>query len=88
MNYIIELLPEAQEHLLIWQKSDKAALKRIRTLFANMQETPYSGIGKPEVLRYELSGMYSRRIDKKNRIVCEVDDIERIIYVHQLRDHY
>ena len=88
MNYTLRLLPKAEEHIRFWQKNDKNTLKRILSLFENMRETPYSGLGHPEPLRYELNGKYSRRIDKKNRIVYEVDDDERIIYIHQLRFHY
>ncbi len=88
MNYSIELAVNAKDDLVFWQRNDKSVLKRILSLFANMQETPYSGLGKPEPLRYELSGQYSRRIDKQNRIVYTVDEEAHIIYVHQLRFHY
>ncbi len=88
MKYTIELTANARADLASWLKSDKSVVKRIHSLFANMQESPYTGLGHPEPLRYELSGCYSRRIDKKNRIVYSVDDCTRTIYVRQLRYHY
>ncbi len=88
MSYDIRFLPNAEKQLLFWQRSDRNTLKRILDLIANMRETPYTGLGHPEALRYELSGMYSRRIDKKNRIVYRVDEDTRTIVIHQLRFHY
>ena len=88
MSYILRFMPEAEEHLRFWQKNDKKTLKRILSLLENMKETPYTGLGKPEPLRFDWSGMYSRRIDKKNRIVYEVNEGEGRIYIYRLRDHY
>lgn len=67
---------------------DKKSFKRILTLLENMKETPYHGIGKPEALKYELSGLYSRRIDSKNRLVYKVDESEKKTTVYQVKDHY
>ncbi len=88
MNYAIELVEEAKDDMEFWLRNDKRTFKRIISLFENMQQTPYTGIGKPEPLCWELSGCYSRRIDRKNRIVYRVDDDKRVIYVRQLRHHY
>lgn len=86
--YEIELTEEAESHLLFWSKNDKKTLKRIRTLLANMEETPYSGIGKPEALRFEWSGCYSRRIDPQNRLIYSVNDEEKLITIYMMRYHY
>lgn len=86
--YAIELTEEAERHLIFWRKNDKKTLKRIRALIANMQETPYSGLGKPEALRHEWSGFYSRRIDSRNRLVYTVDDDRQLITIYMLRYHY
>lgn len=86
--YQIELTAEAQRHLLFWSKNDKKTLKRIRALIANMQETPYSGLGKPEALRHEWSGFYSRRIDSTNRLVYTVNDDQQLITIYLLKYHY
>lgn len=57
---------EAWEDYLYWQGQDKRTLKRINALIKDIQRTPYEGIGKPEPLRENLSGMWSRRIDEIN----------------------
>ncbi len=93
--YEIELTAEAERHLLFWSKNDKKMLKRIRKLLANMQQTPYTGLGKPEALqhkpealRHEWSGFYSRRIDSQHRIVYTVNEEQRLITIHLMRYHY
>lgn len=60
---------DAWEDYLYWQKQDRRALKRINALIKDIQRNPYEGIGKPEPLKENLSGMWSRRIDEINRIV-------------------
>ncbi len=57
-----------------WQSQDKKTLKRINALIKDMQRTPYEGIGKPEPLKENLTGWWSRRIDETNRIVYRVKD--------------
>lgn len=68
-----------------WQ-SDKAMLKRINLLIKEMQRSPFEGIGKPEPLRGNLSGFWSRRMDDKNRLVYRVENDE--ITVAQCGGHY
>jgi len=83
----IVLLPKADEHLLFWQKTNnKALLKRIATLVKAIKDDPYHGIGKPEQLKYELAGKWSRRIDKENRIVYAV--LNDVLYIYALKGHY
>lgn len=60
---------EAWADYLYWQVQDKKTLKRINGLIKDIQRNPYEGIGKPEPLKGNLSGMWSRRIDEVNRIV-------------------
>ena len=86
--YEIELTAEAERDLVFWSKNDKKTLKRIRALIANMQETPYTGLGKPEALRHEWSGFYSRRIDSRNRLVYAVNEEQQLITIHLMRYHY
>lgn len=86
--YAVYFVARAEEDLLLMAKGDKKSFKRILTLLENMKETPYQGIGKPEALKYELSGLYSRRIDSKNRLVYKVDESEKKITVYQVKDHY
>jgi len=65
---------------------NKAILKRIENLLASMKQTPFTGIGKPEPLKYELSGYWSRRITDDHRIVYKVENDQIVIY--SFRGHY
>ena len=76
----------AWENYLYWQKTDKATLKRINTLIKAIRRDPFSGIGKPESLRRNLTGYWSRRINDEHRIVYKVADNH--LYIVQLRYHY
>ena len=76
----------AWENYLYWQKTDKATLKRINTLIKAIQHDPHAGIGKPESLRHNLTGYWSRRINDEHRIVYKVADNH--LYIAQLRYHY
>jgi toxin YoeB len=74
------------EDYCYWQTQDRKTLKRINTLIKEMQRDPYSGIGKPEPLRGDLSGWWSRRIDQANRIVYSEKNGDLIIAA--CRGHY
>ncbi len=65
---------EAWEDYLYWQNQDKKTLKRINKLIKATKSMPFEGIGKPEPLKENLSGFWSRRIDDANRLVYAVDD--------------
>ena len=71
---------------LYWQTQDKRTLKRINELIRDMQRSPFAGIGKPEPLRHEFSGAWSRRIDSANRIIYQVEGDH--IYILSAREHY
>ncbi len=76
----------AWEDYLFWQAQDKKTLKKVNKLIENIRRNPFSGTGKPEPLKENLSGYWSRRIDEKNRIVYyEESDI---IYIVSCRGHY
>lgn len=80
---------QAQEDIAYWKKSgNKTILKRISVLLSDIAEHPYSGIGKPESLRYELAGKWSRRINDEHRIVYSVHDEMIEVYVLSMRYHY
>lgn len=64
---------EAWEDFLYWQAYDKKTLKRLIALIKDAERSPFSGIGKPEPLKGELSGFWSRRIDEVNRFVYRVN---------------
>lgn len=76
----------AEEDAAYWKKSNSKILKRIDSLLADIQLHPYIGIGKPEPLRFEKSGYWSRRIDTEHRLVYKVANNK--IYVVQCRYHY
>jgi toxin YoeB len=83
----IDLYREAKEDLKYWQKSgNKAIQKKIQELFADMKLHPFEGIGKPEPLKYELAGKWSRRINYEHRIVYSVTG--DTINVYSLKGHY
>ena len=83
----IILLPEAEKHLIFWKKSgNKKVLKKIYELTKSILQMPYEGIGKPEALKYQLTGKWSRRIDKENRYVYAV--INNTLYIYSLKGHY
>ncbi|ATX79624.1 toxin YoeB [Mariprofundus aestuarium] len=65
---------EAWADYLWWQSQDRKTLKRINRLIQDSMRSPFEGIGKPEALRENLSGFWSRRIDESNRLVYAVDD--------------
>lgn len=77
---------EAWEDYLYWQKQDKKTLNRINVLIKDVMRSPFDGIGKPEPLRYDLSGYWSRRIDDTNRLVYCIKDDKLIIVA--CRFHY
>lgn len=77
----------ALEDLDYWKKSGQTTIQnKISSLLQNIRQTPYSGIGKPEPLKHNLSGYWSRRINKEHRIVYRVED-QKIIII-SLRFHY
>jgi toxin YoeB len=74
------------EDYLFWQKNDKQKLKRINELLKDISRHPYDGIGKPEPLKFNYAGFWSRRIDEENRLIYRVDDDE--IQIAKCRFHY
>jgi toxin YoeB len=82
-------MEDADKHLSFWQRSgNKAAQRKISELIQSILLTPYSGLGKPEPLKHNLNGMWSRRISKEDRLVYEVDEENQLIIIHSLRGHY
>jgi toxin YoeB len=82
----LEFDPAGFEDLEWWVKQDRRKAVRIMALIQEVQRTPFTGTGKPEPLRHDYSGCWSRRIDKEHRLVYEVlDDKIRIL---ACRYHY
>lgn len=83
----IEFTLIALEDLNYFKKSgNQPVLKKLRSLLESIQESPFTGIGKPEALKYDQSGNWSRRINQEHRLIYEVQD--KVILVHSLRGHY
>ncbi|UQG58577.1 Txe/YoeB family addiction module toxin [Marinobacter sp. M3C] len=76
----------AWEDYLYWQKTDKKALNRINKLIKETKREPFEGVGKPEPLKHNLAGYWSRRINEEHRIVYKVTD--DALLIAQLRYHY
>lgn len=76
----------AWESYLYWQATDKKILKRINELIKDITHSPFSGIGKPEPLKFEFTGKWSRRINDEHRLVYQAKDKELVIF--QCRYHY
>lgn len=76
----------AWEDYLYWQNQDRKSLKRINALINDIKRSPFEGIGKPEPLKGNLKGYWSRRIDEVNRIVYFEQN--GIVYVASCRGHY
>ncbi|WP_221389691.1 Txe/YoeB family addiction module toxin [Dyadobacter sp. NIV53] len=79
--------PKAKEQFDSWVKTgNKPILKKILQLIQSINQTPYDGLGKPEPLKHELSGFWSRRINQEHRLVYEVD--KDTIFIYSLKGHY
>jgi toxin YoeB len=83
----IDYTLQAKEDLAYWKKVNNViVLKKIRKLIESILETPFEGIGKPEPLKYSLSGTWSRRISQEHRLVYEVTG--KLITVLSMKGHY
>ena len=69
-----------------WQVEDKKTLRKINELIRDIQRSPFNGKGKPEPLKYDLAGYWSRRIDREHRLVYQIENNEILIY--SCRYHY
>lgn len=86
MTRLLAWTDEAWRDYVFWQQQDRKTLKRINRLVEDAKRTPYGGIGKPERLKENLSGFWSRRIDDTNRLVYAVDS-DRLTVI-SCRYHY
>ena len=86
MNRKLAWTDEAWKDYMYWQTQDKKTLKRTNKLIAAVKRDPFQGVGKPEPLKENLSGFWSRRIDDTNRLVYAVD--KKYITIISCRYHY
>jgi toxin YoeB len=87
----IRYTPDAIKDLAFWKKSgNKIIQKRIFLLLEDICKHPFSGIGKPEPLKYELSGKWSRRINSEHRIIYQIveENVIEILEIVSLKGHY
>ena len=77
---------EAWNDYLYWSQTDKKQLKKINELIREIDRTPFEGLGKPEGLKQNLKGFWSRRIDQEHRIVYKIEE-EQIVFI-SFRYHY
>lgn len=88
-KYSIEIENDAKKELAAHYKAgDKKTIKRIERIFQELSQTPYEGIGAPEPLKYELTGYWSRQINKKDRLIYKVEEAIVIVYVVSALGHY
>ena len=78
--------PTALDDLRYWLKTDKRQAERVLALLEEIRRTPFEGTGKPEPLRFQLAGCWSRRIDREHRLIYQVEETE--IVVIACRYHY
>lgn len=87
MERVVEYSLKAEEDIRFFKKSGQnMILKKIRQLIESILENPFEGIGKPEQLKHQYAGYWSRRISKEHRLVYQVLDDK--IYIHSVKGHY
>ena len=86
MNKTISFMPDAWDDYLYWQTQDRKTLRRVNQLLRDITRDAFEGIGKPEPLKGDMSGYWSRRIDDNNRLVYQVK--EETISIMSCRTHY
>jgi toxin YoeB len=79
----------AQDHIKqIYKSGNKGNIKKLEKIFSELSQTPYSGTGQPEQLKYNLSGYWSRRLNQKDRIVYRVDEHIVTVFVISAMGNY
>lgn len=88
----------AWEDYIYWQATDKKLLQRINTLIRDIKRSPFDGLGKPEPLKFDLAGKWSRKINDEHRLVYEIIDKKEVVnkktinkkelIIYQCRYHY
>ena len=82
----LRFIESAAQDLAYWKETNPKIVERIKSLIESIQATPFAGIGKPEALKHDLAGFWSRRINKEHRLVYRIERDE--IVVIQCRFHY
>jgi toxin YoeB len=82
----IQFTPEALVDYNQWEKDNQKIFNKIKTLIGDIIQHPFTGLGKPEPLKYELTGYWSRRINKKHRLVYKV--VGETLRITDCKEHY
>ncbi len=89
VKYSIEVSKEAKEHLSYHYKSGHSStIKRLERIFLELEENPALGIGQPEKLGHQYAGLWSRRINQKDRLIYIIDDELVTVYIVTAKGHY
>ena len=90
MKYIVIVQPIAETHFKRIEKSgDKASLRKLKQILNELELHPTTGIGNPEQLKFNLSGFWSRRINKKDRLVYKIlEEPEKLVVIISAIGHY
>ncbi len=89
MTFKINLKKKAEDDLKQWRRSGATkSIKKIQTMLQELEEHPRTGTGRPELLSQDQAGLWSRRIDKKNRLIYSIHDDVVEVYVISLLGHY
>ena len=88
MNYKIAFTPQAAEDMDFWKRTNPKTAEKIKGMLRELQEHPFSGTGKPEPLKYQFAGAWSRRINHKDRLVYQVNGKIVTLFVMAMRFHY
>jgi len=88
-KYIVELGNRAKEEIIAHYKSGNLSnINKIKKILIELSDTPYSGTGKPEALKHELSGFWSRRINQKDRLIYKVSEQIVTVLIVSAMGHY
>lgn len=88
-KYTVEISSKARKELHLHYKSgNKSDIRRIERIFLELSETPYEGTGNPEPLKYQLAGYWSRRINRKDRMIYRVYEDRVVVLVISAVGHY
>ena len=88
MNYKIAFTPQAQEDFEFWKRTNSKTATKIISILRELQDHPFTGTGKPEPLKYQFTGAWSRRINHRDRLVYQVDGNIVTVFVLAMRFHY
>jgi toxin YoeB len=82
----IQFSERGMDEYISWQNEDRKTLKKINQLLKDISRNPFDGIGKPEPLKGDFAGYWSRRINEKDRLIYQFQD--SVIYVFSIKGHY